>query len=426
MPDAYVESLGKMIAILVNYKPGSITLENITRLCQTMGLESFVDQVSANISRLSIASKIIVIDIDYEVTDGKVIDVKLVLASNFDKFDYFNGEANILHRSLTTYSDLHEFHHNLKFLTLLDACSSIDIESNVSQFDLFEYYSMLPQYMQSYLDDNGAQLTVQTNLNDRFGIYLLDHSEKKVAKLTFAATQDPNQRYYEYKYSSETKEWINQSAESYTTGITLVFELLGDPPTYLPKDSLPPEHPDEGFTSASASELQRRFAFKCQNPRVTLVNDFTVDVYPASTFQLLNDNICLCFDILRRQKWWHTVLYPISQLLLHQGQDSAVGDAPAPAAQPPLHRRRSSNKGCRRASAAESATLGDENMHQLTLTEIMNKSVIPEDDAMMDDRIELYVNENYVYLGTQEGCSFYNDPIERWEAFVESLRQMLT
>ncbi|AET38946.1 Med1p Ecym_3463 [Eremothecium cymbalariae DBVPG len=434
MTDAYFELLGKMITRFVNYKPGSITLENITRLCQTMGLESFVDQVDTNISRLSIASKIIVIDIDYETTDGKVIDVKLVLASNFDKFDYFNGNANILYRSLTAYSDLHEFHHNLKFLTLLDAYSSIDIESTTSQFDLFEYYSVLPRYLQNYLDDNNTNLNVKTNLNDRFGIYLVDPNGDEIGKLTFTITQDPNQRYYEYKYSTDTKEWINESSESYTSGITLLFELVGCRDTYFPKDHIPAEQIHENSNVEANKGPLKPFLFKSYTPRVRLFNDFTVDLYAVSAFQLLNENISLCLDILKWYRWWNLVLYPISELLGSPNDDAKsritvnkVGQSQSPQGDPPLPtslHRRSSIKNRRRSSVNEPTMLNDERFQQFTLTEIMGSTVVEDDEDMLGEGpIDLFINEDYVYLNNREICSYYDNDAEKWQQFITLLKQ---
>ncbi|CCH62440.1 hypothetical protein TBLA_0H01530 [Henningerozyma blattae CBS 6284] len=149
--DLYVETLKKMIEKFQEYKPGSVTLDNITKLCQTLGLESFIDDIGNGVSRLSTASKIIVIDIDFDKIEGKVKDVKLVLASNFDNFNYYNTNIehkamdsttnnnsandndddkskNILFNSLSEYSTLHEFHHNLQYLYLLDSFSQIEVD----------------------------------------------------------------------------------------------------------------------------------------------------------------------------------------------------------------------------------------------------------------------------------------------------------
>ena len=51
--DSYVDTLGQMVQLLRDYKPGSVTLENLTKLCQTLGLESFVDDINNDLARLS-------------------------------------------------------------------------------------------------------------------------------------------------------------------------------------------------------------------------------------------------------------------------------------------------------------------------------------------------------------------------------------
>ena len=143
--DKYTDTLNEMITLFKNYKPGIVTLDNITKLCQTLGLESFIDDVDNEVARLSTASKIIVIDIDFIKSEGKVKDVKLVLASNFDNFNYFENknplesglqsqdkESNILLKSLIEYPNLNEFHENLEFLYLLDSYSLLDVDSNNS------------------------------------------------------------------------------------------------------------------------------------------------------------------------------------------------------------------------------------------------------------------------------------------------------
>lgn len=241
--DSYVETLGQMIQLLREYKPGNVTLENITKLCQTLGLESFVDDINNDLSRLSTASKIIVIDIDFDKKLQKVRDVKLVLASNFDYFNYFldnfdstKGESNnILLNSLTMCQDLKLFHENLQFLFLLDTYSQVDIDnatssnatgvatssgtntssiihsssnigyntidntmsasgslSNVEnghsfsisnnktgRLDLFKYFTELKSYIKKYFKENGIELDVITNINNSFGIYITKPKDKE-------------------------------------------------------------------------------------------------------------------------------------------------------------------------------------------------------------------------------------------------------
>lgn len=248
MTDNFEDELNQMIHILRDYNPGSITLENIMRICQTLELESFVEELDEQMSSLSTASTIIVIDIDFNRVLSKVTDVKLVLASNFDSFNYFtvqenakitdkdidptsttkNQYNNILLNSLTQYSDLKQFYKNLQFLYLLDKHSKIDIDNNVTttnsknttatsttntssnniinttnnnmtgsgKFDLFKYYTDLEPMLVKYLNDSTNNNIIQNwsitvNLNNEFGIYFLLNGEI-MARLTFENTQTNN------------------------------------------------------------------------------------------------------------------------------------------------------------------------------------------------------------------------------------------
>ncbi|KAL6942111.1 hypothetical protein ACO0QE_003277 [Hanseniaspora vineae] len=134
--DDFKNQLSEMIDLLQVYCPGKISKENVECLCQILGLETFIDNLSANAgTRLSIASKIIVIDIDFDNSSEHLVkDAKLVLASNFDNFNYYNAEnkTNILFNSLksSNYSDLSIFTKNLKFLRLLDAYSNTSLDDD--------------------------------------------------------------------------------------------------------------------------------------------------------------------------------------------------------------------------------------------------------------------------------------------------------
>lgn len=435
MSDTYFTTLEAMINRFMNYKPGSITLENITRLCQTMGLESFVDQVDTNISRLSIASKIIVIDIDYETNDGKVVDVKLVLASNFDKFNYFNGDTNILYNSLTKYRDLHEFHYNLRFLTLLDGHSNIQIESNITQFDLFEYYSLLPGYVQQYFSDNNIKLSVNANLNDRFGIFISEPDGSVIAKLTFATLQDHNYRYYEFKYCSEVKQWINESPESYASGIIMLIEFPGDMETYFALDNIPLNQLQVSLPIGEEREKPEPFVLKSYNPRIHVMDDFTTNLYPVKSLQISNENISLLLDVLKWCRWWHGVMVPISQILrqtIVENQNNtsiSFTNSHSQISQHFLdvsHCRRFSNKSHHRASVSEASTHQDKHLQETTLSELMNSTAIEfDEDVLGENVIDLCVSENYVYLGLRDSCSYYDDPEEKWAEFIIKLKKLV-
>lgn len=401
--DKYIDTLNEMITMFKNYKPGMVTLDNITKLCQTLGLESFIDDVDDQTARLSTASKIIVIDIDFDKSEGRVKDVKLVLASNFDNFNYFerrtmndtqhqDNENNILLKSLVDFTYLNEFHENLEFLYLLDSYSQLDTDTggsangsvlhgntttqsetansslvnqaNVSsnsplgvnsnpgksKLDLFKYFTELSGYLQDYFNDNSISLKIATNLNSRFGIYILsdDADETVLAKLTFKKSLDPQKRLYEYIYSKEHGEWINESAESYTTGVSLVMEVLSDskwfPRTFISSNLIFGDNAqhnrvvpnlvdttkanttevvessrnpsrllqlltkiDNGDSTSSGAEHSAMNNHLYYHDKVQLINDFTSPLVKVPFFNLSNASIDLVYEIL---KWilWSTVV----------------------------------------------------------------------------------------------------------------------
>lgn len=301
--DSYVETLDEIIQLFQEYKPGSITLDNITKLCQTLYLESFIDDINPELSRLSTASKIIVVDIDFDRIEGKVKDVKLVLASNFDNFNYFNTQTtlgnnhdemnehnnNILLNSLTQYPTLHEFHHNLQYIYLLDTYSQIDSDpsnsnhgtigsttgiaitvnntvltnqesitanatptisvtapssSDSGKLDLFKYFTEIAEYLKQYFINNNVDYKIVANLGNIFGIYILSpEDDTPIAKIYLVKSNDPQQRLYEFVYSDEIKCWINEHAENYTTGVSLAMEILNNEnqPIWFPQDLIPQE-----------------------------------------------------------------------------------------------------------------------------------------------------------------------------------------
>ncbi|SMN18132.1 similar to Saccharomyces cerevisiae YPR070W MED1 Subunit of the RNA polymerase II mediator complex [Maudiozyma saulgeensis] len=465
--DKYTDTLNEMITLLKNYKPGTVTLDNITKLCQTLGLESFIDDVDNEVARLSTASKIIVIDIDFIKSEGKVKDVKLVLASNFDNFNYFENknsvesdlqtqdkENNILLKSLIDYPNLNEFHENLEFLYLLDSYSQLDVESNNSlhgssslhsntnnhsdsnnnlvtgnlsnglnnspagsnnnnnnnnnntnnntnnnsnnnsnnnnnvngnnnnntnvsnnnnnnssssngntqleknKLDLFRYYTELSQYIQDYLKDHTMKWNVATNLDSKFGIYIMtaDAEPNVVAKITFKKSSDPQHRLYEYIYSKDTKEWINESAESYTMGVSLVMEIISGstwfPKTFISKDVIFDNNGQTTkFKPTSINDSNDKYSNSLrsfQDPskllklltnledgshpsngnelyyheKIQLINDFTSPLIKVPFFDISNDNIDLIDEVLTWTLWSKKVLENIVELMIIQKNDT--------------------------------------------------------------------------------------------------------
>lgn len=432
MTDAYAESLDQMIRMFQNYKPGSVTLDNITKLCHTLGLESFIDNIENDISRLSIASKIIVIDIDYHRIQRKVIDVKLVLASNFDNFNYYNdGEANtnILYNSLNGASDLHIFHHNLEFLCLLDSFSHIETEPDSSsggKFDLFRYYTELSAYLSRHVSNSGLNFEIKGNVANQFGISIILKNEI-IAKIIFEESDDSAHRLYEYIYSEESG-WFNENAECYTTGVSLVFQVMS-PKVYFLHDFIPSEIMLDPNPEGSYEIVNR-------HPKIELLNDFTTSLVHFHKFDLSNDNLELLSDILKWVCWWTDILCPILDGLKvahpvnptisasRRRTSSTTSSVTAATRRSSFTKRRRSSAKGRKPSMSESTMLKDEGLQQFTLHEIMNQPVIDEaddEDGSNQESLELVVNEDYLFLEDIGGCGFHNDPKE-WVGFLDKFR----
>lgn len=506
--DVYGEQLDAMIQLLQDYKSGSVKLDNITKLCQTLGLESFIDNIDSEISRLSTASKIIVIDIDFDKKKGKVADVKLVLASNFDNFNYFTEQPesatasnNILLNSLVLYHDLHEFHHNLKYLHLLDTYSNIDIDTagatnnggangNGSsgannndnsagggysgKLDLFKYYTELAQFIRRHLEANSAPFKVQTNLYNRFGIYISEINDNKpVAKIYFEKSEDPQHRLYEFIYGEESGDWVNESAESYTCGIFLIMEILEDGfSSWFPREFISDDLVQEAGESRAGDigkesehvDLNDLLQSSKYRPEISdkfeVTNDFTTKLIRMKKFNIGNDNLSLILEILNWVQWSKTVLYKVSSILIGSEEMTVIAsDSASPQSQlssgaprarrssaSSYRRRRYSNKN-RRPSLTEAAMLKDEGIQQFTLHEIMTDPSATEsgqqaaessfpmaalagDDKMDideaiedgDELLQLVVSEDHVSLGDLAHCTLYDDA-SKWNEFLDVLQK---
>lgn len=488
--DSYALQLDEMIQLFQEYKSGSVTLDNITKLCQTLGLESFIDNIDSETSRLSTASKIIVIDIDFSKTIGRVKDVKLVLASNFDNFDYFNEPvvqsnndgnsnegSNILLNSLTQYPDLHQFHHNLKFLYLLDTYSSINIDANNNngtnndgggessgELDLFKYFTELAQFLRQYFADQGAPFKVVTNLNNRFGIYILTQVDRVLlAKITFEKSRDPQQRLYEYVYYEGNKEWINESPENFTSGVSMVMEINDEAgQTWFPQDYVPKELVlDEGdsndkFNAMSPNEFMNSLNVNASRGRFQVMNDFTTQLVPLRKFDISNDNSELITEILKWVQWSRSVLYPIYETLnapedeITKGDAGKEGTVTAGGLQgrhgsvATEHRKRRHSSKNKRSSITEATMLKEEGLQQFNLQELMtdqdtdlnqqgpdkaNPGLLGVDKMQVDDQAiddsgttcQLVFSEDHVSLENVAQCTLYDD-MAKWDSFLEAFK----
>lgn len=517
--DSYGEQLDEMIQLFQGYKSGSVTLDNITKLCQTLGLESFIDDIDLETSRLSTASKIIVIDIDFAKKLGMVTDVKLVLASNFDNFNYFidqpstsTSSNNVLLNSLTQYPDLHEFHHNLKFLYLLDNYSNIDVDASNTvnnsnaggnssagtitndtnnsnnngvypgKLDLFKYYTELTKFIRQYFTDTSAQFKVETNLNNRLGIYITTaDSETPIAKIYLEKSNDRQHRLYEYIYTEGNKDWINESPENYTCGVSLVMEIQGDgfstwfPQDFIPQDLILEESsgPDsDSFSSKSSYDLNDLIisSKSSSNGKFQVMNDFTSKLVGIKKFEISNDNLDLILEILNWVQWSEIILQQVYTLLTapdgnqanhdrsgeEDNNSSSLLSGRRPSISMGYRRRRHSNKN-RRPSLTEAAMLKDEGFQQFNLHEIMTDPVVDgetsakqelkdagagilnddkmdvdqaiddddDDDDDDTDILELIISEDHLSLDNIAHCNLYDEP-KSWYSFIDVFKKHIS
>lgn len=173
MQDTFHQTLTSIVKILKS-SPGSVTVQNIQRLSNIYKFETFIENINDKVKRLSIAGKILVIDIDFIELPGKnkdqtkfeLKDVRLILANNNNSFKYINTEngENILKNSLEKYSNLGKFDKSLETLSIFDQFSH-------NEFDLFDYY------MKIYESFKNSDFKVKMNLNDEFSIIVQDKFE---------------------------------------------------------------------------------------------------------------------------------------------------------------------------------------------------------------------------------------------------------
>lgn len=423
MSDAYAETLGQMICLLQEYKPGLVTLENITRLCKTLKLESFTDNIDNETIRLSTASKIIVIDMDFHKSDKQVKDVKLVLASNFDNFNYYNDgdNGNILFNSLSCFPNLQTFYYNLRFLTTLDTHSNIETEPGSAakreKLDLFKYFTELPEYLRAYFKDISIDLDIKTNVDNRFGVYLT-HNDKAVAQVGIEECQDHDHRFYEFGYRSSG--WINESPDNVTTGVILTLQFY-DINMHIPKEAIPHD-------LLLDWDAQRPYTIVNHCRSTPVSNDFTSTLVPATKFNISNENIELLGELLQWAGWWQQILHPVLQIIKcpapapgNETKRRSSSNSTTISAQrrsSVTRRRRSSQKG-RRPSMNESSMVKDGVVPEFSLSEVMSQPVLEDEDP--SEPVDLALNEEYIQLGPGSRCDIHMG-VHEWQEFLTKLK----
>ncbi|CAM9015789.1 unnamed protein product [Wickerhamomyces anomalus] len=174
MQDTFHQKLSSIVKILKS-SPGSVTVQNIQRLSNIHKFETFIETINDKVKRLSIAGKILVMDIDFielpsknkDQTRFELNDVRLILANNNNSFKYVNTEngENILKNCLLNYPDLSKFDETLETLSIFDQVSHDD-------FDLFDYYMKIYDAFHQI-----PEFDVKMNTNDKFTIIVQDMFE---------------------------------------------------------------------------------------------------------------------------------------------------------------------------------------------------------------------------------------------------------
>lgn len=174
--NSFNSKLSKIIKIL-KQSPGNQTIENIQRLCNIYKFETFIETIeddgskfgNSSSKRMSIAGKILVIDIDFKELENKfknqtkfeLLQVKCILANNNNNFQITNSVTgeNILENCFRKYESLAKFDVNLEKLSILDEFSSVKV-------DLFDYYMRVFEYVKGAIPSGNVVL----NHDDEFKI----------------------------------------------------------------------------------------------------------------------------------------------------------------------------------------------------------------------------------------------------------------
>lgn len=223
-------------------------------------------------------------------------------------------------------------HNNTSSEKSLD--SSNTSLNNQGKLDLFKYFTELSHYIRQYFQDNSLNFKVTTNLNDKFGIYISTQDENNqevpLVKIYLDENKSDSQyRFYEYIYSQETKSWINESAENFSNGISLVMEITANTNKndftefiWFPEDFIPSELIIDKTSnlpnlpsSPSTPPIIDLFSNNNYNSKIHLMNDFTTKLINITKFDISNDNLDLISEILRWIQWSRIVLQKVFKLV---------------------------------------------------------------------------------------------------------------
>ncbi|XBW38195.1 hypothetical protein QEN19_003787 [Hanseniaspora menglaensis] len=237
-------TLRKAIAVLLEHKPDYVQpISNITNLCKLLGLDFFQDSIqeeddnvtsenSASIQqRLSIAGKILVLDIDYTLNSdtgvSNISNVMLVLASNFDQFNYKNENGeNIFLNNFTKETKLAKFNHNLKILKAMDDFSDVEL---IDSDDCFQYYQKTINSIQNFCTEklNIPKESIFVNKDDEFNLTLCI-SGKNVLQLIPSASEPGAAGSKKLFFDDVEMKWAESEVPANVGCIQFEIRLIAD------------------------------------------------------------------------------------------------------------------------------------------------------------------------------------------------------
>lgn len=192
MSDSYQTALSQIIRVLKT-SPGAPTVENLLRLASIYKFETFQEPIENNLSRISIAGQILVIDIDFEEipTQAKgqtrfhLHSVKLILANNeasFKEVSSITGES-VLRNALTLNPDLGKFDLSLERLSTIDQHSVV--EHGELKIDCFEFISNVEKLLLSKFGKDNVVINAHHEfcfvVLEKFKIYLVSDESMSTA-----------------------------------------------------------------------------------------------------------------------------------------------------------------------------------------------------------------------------------------------------
>lgn len=240
--EKFNDTLAKAVSFLLGCKSDFVQpISNITNLCKLLNLDYFQDSLQDENEgldsklhlqqRLSIAGKILVLDIDYSVDEetnkSEITNVMLVLASSFDQFNYKNDlDENIFLNNLTKEITLSKFNHNLNILKAMDDFSDSE---NISSDDCFQYYQKTMNGLKSFFIDHLSinKDVIFVNKKDEFNITFNLNGED-VLEIVPTIVCGDSQPLSKLIYNDLEKVWKELEHPEHLKYISFELKLLSD------------------------------------------------------------------------------------------------------------------------------------------------------------------------------------------------------